>query len=221
MGGWGGSDRGIGVGGGRGGGLLGRESELDPELGGKGFCALSSCFSISPIWPQLSKSMLIGKTKNISIMCCSARNLMMRCSELLPNHKESPVLWYGQLGHVNLLPVLQMPIFALTSSGFLHSCIRESLCFSLQRFLGYFPLINRAIPLRSLRAWLLFSWRTGLLKIGFLLCVVSQDIVACGFGHVLKPVPLFNVTQILTAREVTGDSNLVIISLVALHCLYH
>lgn len=179
----------------------------------RGFVVCLSIFSISTIWSQLSKSVLTVKAKNISVMCCLARNLMIRCSELMPNHKESPVLWHGWVMDVNWLPALQMTVFAVTSLGFLHPFIPVPLCFSLQRFLGYFPLNNRVISSSCLATLLLLNWRPGLLKIGILLCSVSQDVLACDFCHVLKPSLCwlsFKSSPLEEWRVISGDASLAI-----------
>lgn len=98
---------------------------------------------------------------------------MNRHSELMPNHKQCPVLRNGQLVDMNFLPTLQMISFAFSNFGFLHAFSPQPLCFSLQRFLRYFPFNNRAIALSSLATLLLLTWRSGLLKLGllFVCCV--------------------------------------------------
>lgn len=143
------------------------------RIGGKGFHGLSLILSFSSIWSYLSKSVLIVKSKNISVTCGLDRNLMNRHSEPMPNHKQCPVLRYGQVVDMNFLPTLQMISFAFRSLGFLHAFIPQPLCFSLQRFLRYFPFNNRAIALSSLATLLLLNWRSGLLKLDilFVCCV--------------------------------------------------
>lgn len=98
---------------------------------------------------------------------------MNRHSELMPNHKQCPVLRYGQVVDMNFLSTLQMISFAFTSFGLLHALIPQPLCFSLQRFLRYFPFNNRAIALSSLATLLLLNWRSRLLKLDilFVCCV--------------------------------------------------
>lgn len=94
---------------------------------------------------------------------------MSRRSERMPNHQPSPQL----SDRPEPLPALQMPSFALTGLGSLRSLIPEPLCFSLQRFLGYFLFNNKAVLLLLLAALFPLNCRPGPLTCDILLCAVS------------------------------------------------